>query len=301
MGHRIWTLTSSHTASFSWYSNWGQRRLGDVPRSEILLNCVEGAHAKATKSEEWITNTAVTTGEHLTVCQFVQAFGCFHLSVSCTEHCPTRSFSGADRKPLQSNMEHRSKTCVQSVLICFPEANSWQQRCLVIRDWESNVSFQHGRLSFVKFRSNIWANFYLEHKAVQHVGGGGFSVVGGGYSQRHIHAAAWLKETEAEPGKGEVAFSSKTNWQSLRQKPNARHIMCGEEQVPRGGGGRDGAQQTRFPWGHTWTLKRPWQAETVLPTSVLLVAAWPDSSDLDIRPPNPFDLTELEKTKRLIY
>lgn len=51
----------------------------------------------------------------------------------------------------------------------------------------------------------------LEHKAVQHVGGGGFSVVGGGYSQRHIHAAAWLKETEAEPGKGEVAFSSKTN------------------------------------------------------------------------------------------
>lgn len=46
-------------------------------------------------------------------------------------------------------------------------------------------------------------------------------------------------------------------------------------------------------------LKRPWQAETVLPTSVLLATTQSDSSDLDTRSPEPFDLTELEKNQEV--
>lgn len=46
-------------------------------------------------------------------------------------------------------------------------------------------------------------------------------------------------------------------------------------------------------------LKRPWQAETVLPTSVLLATTQSDSSGLDTRSPEPFDLTELEKNQEV--
>lgn len=70
--------------------------------------------------------------------------------------------------------------------------------------------------------------------------------MGRGCSQGRIHAVGWLKETEVESGKGEERFLFQTNRQSLRQKPIAHNILCGEEQVPREGGGRDGAQQTRF-------------------------------------------------------
>lgn len=67
--------------------------------------------------------------------------------------------------------------------------------------------------------------------------------MGQGYSQRHIHAAGCLEETEAKTGKGKVAFSST---QTLRK--NQEHTThCGEEEVSRGGGGRDGAQQTGSP------------------------------------------------------
>lgn len=50
-----------------------------------LLTCAQGVYAKVTKSEEWITNTTLTSGQHLTAAQFLQAFDGSHLAISHSE------------------------------------------------------------------------------------------------------------------------------------------------------------------------------------------------------------------------